>query len=175
MKEEPLNLLLSQPVSPKEITRLRTQIDTKNERLQEIASALDQPSPPPELSIAYLLLKREIDRLKHLLHLVELQKTKTLENQWIFGQVPETHSPHLQRFATITREYFELWPTLSFHNRDPPAEYYIHARAIEDCGIVQMGSTFVEAKKGSLYYARKKDIAHLLHTGLMQPVPQSKI
>lgn len=158
-----------QQTTQKEMVKIRMLIDAKSAELEKIALELESPSSATETSIAYLLLKREIDRLKRILHIVSKEKNAEIESRWIStGSVPKTNSAYLSKFMEITNRYFQYFPQVNFFHRDPPAEHFVHARALEDCGLVQMGTSFVDAKQGSLYYARKKDIEHLLAKKMMK-------
>lgn len=170
MKEESINPLLQTRTSKKEVERIKTQIEIKKKRLRELAQELEQDQKSVELSIHYLLLKREIERLTRVVRILEREETREIENAWIKENKAEEPTEYLQKFKEITNKYYSHFPVLNFSYRDVPVEYYVHVLALEECGVIEMGDSLVETKKGSLYFVRKKEILHLLAGGLMKIV-----
>ncbi|OAG31435.1 hypothetical protein NEDG_01962 [Nematocida displodere] len=169
MKEDPLNTALLNKLVPKEVQKMVSEIEHKKKKLSSVAAQLEQASPPIELSIYYLLLKRDIDRRERIVRIVEREKHKAEEAAWIVGS-PKTpkDSQYLTEFKKLTQSYFSSFPTLSFQHRNVPVDYYVHVKTLEYCGLIEMGSSLVEAKEGSLYFVRKKDVEHLITAGKMK-------
>lgn len=171
MREEELNALLQTRINKKELSRIKAQIKIKKKRLNELANDLKNSQRSVELSMYYLLLKREIERLVRIVKIVEREENRELENRWIKeGQEDEDTSEYMKRFKEITNRYYNSFPLLNFTHRDVPIEYYVHALAVEECGVIEMGGSLIETKKGSLYFVRKKEILHLLNRGSMEIV-----
>lgn len=144
----------------------------KKKRLAELASDLIDNQKSVELSMYYLLLKREIERLVRIVKIVEREENREAENAWICeARTDESPTEYIEEFKKITNKYYRSFPLLNFTHRDVPIEYYVHALALEECGVIEMGNTLVETKKGSLYFVRKREILHLLNRGAMEIVP----
>lgn len=168
MAEEEFNALLSIKGDEKEQAKLKVQIETRKKKLAKVSQLLPTQQSA-ELSIAYLLMKRELDRLERLGRIRRRERQKEAENEWVLtGNTPT--GTNLQPFQEITRQYYSYFPTLSFTHRDVPLEYYSHVQAVTRCGVVEIGENLVETEKDALYFVRKKDVAHLITSGLMKVV-----
>ncbi|KAI5192510.1 hypothetical protein NEMIN01_2061 [Nematocida minor] len=170
MNEEELNGLLQTRTSQKELARIKTQIEIKKKRLSELAKELEKDQKTVELSMYYLLLKRETERLTRIVKILEREKKKEAEHVWIKEGKTKEASEYLHKFREITNRYYNNFPLLNFTHREVPIEYYVHALAMEECGVIEMGDSLVETTKGSLYFVRKKEIIHLLHNESMKIV-----
>ncbi|KAH9385272.1 uncharacterized protein NEMAJ01_0168 [Nematocida major] len=170
MKEEGLNALLQTRASKKEVARIKMQVEIKKKRLAELGSALEKNQQSVELSVCYLLLKRETERLIRVSKILEREGNKEQENAWVVKGVHSRESEYMHKFKEITNRYYSRFSMLNFTHREVPVEYYIHALATEECGVIEMGDSLIETKKGSLYYVRKKEILHLLGSGAMKAV-----
>ncbi|KAI5160544.1 hypothetical protein NEAUS03_1192 [Nematocida ausubeli] len=176
MQEESLNALLQSRTNRKELARIKAQIAIKEKRLQELAAEIEKTPNSVELSIFYLLLKREIERLVRIVKIKELEKNRALEFQ-LYEEKEKTSStkiqeesrnPYLQKFKEITSNYYTNFPFINFMHRNVPVEYYVHVLAKKDCGVIEMGGNLIETKKGSLYFMRKKEVEYLLSNGSME-------
>ncbi|KAI5173226.1 hypothetical protein NEFER03_2178 [Nematocida sp. LUAm3] len=165
MKEEKWNTLLTQQSTKKEEAKLFLQIQRANQKANELAKKLEEDSST-EASISFLFRKREAERLKRIERILKRERMRKEELLWLSGENIKTK--HTEKFKILTEEYSKEFPLGPLLYKEPPSLLFIHAVAIEDCGVIRMGDSFVEAKKGSLYYARKQDIEHLLVTGLMK-------
>lgn len=171
MKEEELNALLQTGTNKKELSRIKAQVEIKRKRLSELSDELRKDQKSVELAMCYLLLKRETERLIRVLTIVERENNRESENKWIHeGKTDENTLEYIDRFKQITNKYYNNFPLLNFTHRDVPIEYYVHALAVEECGVIEMGDSLIETKKGSLYFVRKKEIVHLLNNGSMKIV-----
>ncbi|KAI5180035.1 hypothetical protein NEOKW01_0364 [Nematocida sp. AWRm80] len=163
MREEVLNTLLLRSVSDKEYNRLLQEIDLKKKLLEQISVELQNNSTSKELSIGYLLQKREIERIERIQRIIKRERIREIETNRI-------KSEYLAKYQKIENKYKEYYCTLNFNNREVPVEHYVHVQVIEECGLIEMDNDLIETQKNSLYYLRKKDIQHLIYQGKMKVV-----
>jgi len=173
MKEEALNsLLLRTKINKNEMLKIASIVTQKKKRLGELAKNFEK-DPSVELSLNYLLLGREVQRLERVKRIINREKHKEIENRWILDGKAES-AEDIAGFRKITKKYYDVFPSLSFTSREVPIEYYSHVQAVEECGLMEIGSSLIESRKGSLYYVRKKDVLHLLASGMMKIVENKK-
>ncbi|KAI5192433.1 hypothetical protein NECID01_1928 [Nematocida sp. AWRm77] len=171
MKVKDSNALLSMKCGRKETEKLALQIEAKKKKLSKL-SLLLQKHQSVEVSIAYLLAKREVDRLERVSRIVRREAQRDAENEWVRKGSTE-QSADIQKFQKVTKQYYSYFPTLSFFHRDVPLEYYSHVQALERCGVLEIGESLVETEKDSLYFVRKKEVSHLISAGLMKVMRKS--
>ncbi|KAI5165621.1 hypothetical protein NEIRO03_0591 [Nematocida sp. AWRm78] len=178
MQEEALNAILLSRTNKKELARIKSQILIKENQLKELAVEIEKDPNSVELSLCYLFLKRETERLVRIIKIKEIERNRLLESyvhEDAAGVADKAELSgggdiYLKKFKEITNKYYSNFPFINFMHRDVPIEYYVHVLAKKECGIIEMGGNLIETKKGSLYFIRKREVEYLLNNGSMEVV-----
>ncbi|KAI5170500.1 GINS complex subunit 1 [Pancytospora epiphaga] len=161
-----------QQYNSQRVGHLEAEIEHVNSKLEFLKRKAASSEVSESLSVNFAILKAYKDRNMRILRAYRFYRMgKIQENYFAKKDIKRLLCTDEQGFENIYNEiideYLDDYRHLDFRSREPPLDYYVQIVTLENCGLIMSGNSFIDLKKGRLYFLKMKDIAHLIDNKLV--------